>query len=254
MNLFQEYKKQQNLRDWEGYLDFIPYNDQDCIVDLGCSVGGMSHVFSKNVKNVIGIDINQEFIDFCKSNKHDNETFICSDFLNIGNLSIEKINGVWSSFSLSYLSDPLDFLKYLNSLMEEESWIALLDISCFISGNLSKNSNHYEKVKKFELESYRSGIYDFDFGTKMQEMLEKAGFEIICVNNDVTDLELNFSGVATKEVIDSWKARLSRMKRLKEELGSQYSDFCDELLLNLACETHKKRENVKYVVAKKITR
>lgn len=37
MNLFQEYEKQQNWRDWECYLKFIAYSHEDSVVDLGCS-------------------------------------------------------------------------------------------------------------------------------------------------------------------------------------------------------------------------
>lgn len=251
MNLFQEYEKQQNWRGWERYLKFIPYSHDESVVDLGCSVGGVSRLFSLRVKSVLGVDINQEFIDFCESNKSSNETFICTDFLSLDSLPIESINGIWSSFSLSYLRNPLDFLISLYSSMKQEGWIALLDISCFISGNLAKNSKYYERVRSFELESYKSGIYDFDFGTKMQGLLQSAGFEIVHVDNDVTDLELNFSGAAPQEIINGWMARLNRMKRLQDELGPEYTNFCNELLSGLRSEAHEKRENVRFVVAKK---
>lgn len=251
MNLFQEYEKQQNWRCWERYLQFIPFSKDDSVVDLGCSVGDVSRVFSLRVKNVLGIDINQEFIDFCESNKSSNETFICTDFMSFNGLSVKSINGVWSSFSLSYLRSPLDFLISINSLMSQGGWIVLLDVSCFISGNLAKNSKYYERVRRFELESYKSGIYDFDFGAKMQGMLQSAGFEIVHVDNDVTDRELNFSGAAPAEIIEGWAARLNRMQRLKEELGGEYAEFCQELLSNLGSKQHEKRENVRLVVAKK---
>ncbi|PMG51076.1 class I SAM-dependent methyltransferase [Shewanella sp. 10N.286.52.B9] len=251
MNLFQEYEKQQNWRGWERYLQFIPLSQDDSVVDLGCSVGDVSRLFSFRVKNVLGIDINQEFIDFCESNKSSNETFICTDFLSFDSLSVESVNGIWSSFSLSYLRKPLDFLISVNSSMNQGGWIALLDVSCFISGNLEKNSKYYERVRRFELESYKSGIYDFNFGAKMQGLLQSAGFEIVHVDNDVTDPELNFSGAAPTEIIEGWAARLNRMQRLKEKLGAEYTEFCQELLSGLGSEQHEKRENVRFVVAKK---
>lgn len=251
MNLFQEYEKQQSWRGWQRYLEFIPYRQEDSVVDLGCSVGDVSRLFSLRVKHVSGIDINPQFIDFCQSNKNTNQTFICSDFLSFNSLPIEPINGVWSSFSLSYLRHPLEFLISVNSSMEQGGWIALLDISCFISGNLAKNSKYYDRVRRFELESYKSGIYDFNFGARMQGLLQNAGFDILYVDNDITDPELNFAGAAAQEIIDGWAARLSRMTRLKAELGPEYSDFCNELLANLRSESHEKRENVRFVVAKK---
>ena len=251
MNLFQEYEKQQKWREWERYLQFIPMSQDETVIDLGCSIGAVSHLFSRRVKNVLGIDINQEFIDFCESNKNSNEAFMCADFLSFDSLPVESVNGVWSSFSLSYLRNPLDFLISVYSSMNHGGWIALLDVSCFISGNLEKNSKYYERVKRFELESYKSGIYDFDFGAKMQDMLQNAGFEILYFDNDVTDPELNFSGAASQEIIDGWRARLNRMSKLKDELGSEYSDFCKELISNLRSESHEKRKNVRFIVAKK---
>jgi SAM-dependent methyltransferase len=249
VNLFQEYEKQQNWRGWERYLQYIPISQDDSVVDLGCSVGNVSRLFSLRVKNVLGIDINREFIDFCESHKSSNETFICTDFLSFDSLPVESANGIWSSFSLSYLRNPLDFLISVNSSMNQEGWVALLDVSCFISGNLGKNSKYYERVRSFELESYKSGIYDFDFGAKMQGLLQRAGFEIVHVDNDVTDPELNFFGAAPQEVIEGWAARLNRLQRLKEELGAEYAEFCNELLSGLGSEHHEKRENLRFVVA-----
>ncbi|MCW8875905.1 MAG: methyltransferase domain-containing protein [Kangiellaceae bacterium] len=252
MNLFQEYKKQQEWRGWERFLQFIPVSSSDSVVDLGCSVGGVTRLLSSRVKNVLGIDINQEFIDFCEFNKCSNESFICTDFQNLDGLIIESVNGIWSSFSLSYLRNPLDFLISVKLSLEPGGWIALLDVSCFISGNLSKSSKYYKQVRSFELDSYKSGIYDYNFGTKMQDLLQSAGFEIVHVDNDVTDPELNFSGAASKEIVEGWVARLNRMQRLKEKLGAEYTGFCNELLSGLGSEDHEKSENVRFFVAKKI--
>lgn len=251
MNLFQEYEKQQKLRGWENYLKFIPLNRDDTVIDLGCSVGDVSRMLSLRVENVIGIDINQEFIEFCESKKKSNEIYICSDFLSVNYLSFGVINGIWGSFSLSYVSNPSDLLKYLYTSMSDRGWIALLDVSCFISGNLAKNSKYYDRVMTFELESYKSGLYDFDFGTKMQGMLQNAGFEVVYFDNNVNDPELNFAGAASQEIIEGWSARLSRMKTLRDELGWEYTDFCNELLSNLRSGVHEKQGNVKFVVAKK---
>lgn len=251
MDLLAEYKKQQKWRGWENYLNFIPLSDMDTVIDLGCSVGDVSRTFSPRVKNVIGIDINKEFIEFCDSRKNSNEAFISSDFLSIDYLSFGGINGIWGSFSLSYLSNPLSYLKLLNSVIKDEGWIALLDVSCFISGNLSRDSKYYDRVNKFELESYKSGVYDFNFGAKMHHLLKNAGFDIVYFDNDVTDPELNFPGAAAPEIIEVWTARLKRMNKLSNLLEEEYPDFCHELLSNLRSGTHEKCGNVRFVVAKK---
>jgi SAM-dependent methyltransferase len=251
LNLFQEYEKQQLWRDWPQYLNFIPLTSSDAVVDLGCSVGDVSRTFSEQVERVVGIDLNKEFVQFCQASKTNNETFIHSDFLNVDYSSLGLVNGIWASYSLSYLTRPEEYLKQLHSIIAPDGWIALLDVACFISGNLSKDSLYYERVRQFELASYQSGLYDFNFGDKMQSMLLAAGFEIIHVDNNVTDPELNFSGAASLDVIQGWSARLSRMQKLSELLGDKYSDFCVDLLSNLGSNSHEKRGSVRFVVAKK---
>ncbi len=255
LSLFHEYEKQQEWREWERFIEFIPLTANDTIVDLGCSVGDVSRMFSRQVKHVVGVDINSEFIAFCDSRKTTNETFVLSDFLSLDYLEIQRsfgeINGIWASYSLSYLSDPISYLTSLYSVLNEGGWIALLDVSCFISGNLAKDSKYYTRVLAFEQASYRSGLYDFDFGGKMQGMLQQAGFDIVHVASDVADPELNFTGTAAFDVIEGWSARLGRMKKLRELLDEEYTEFCDEFLANLSADTHDKRGNVRFVVARK---
>lgn len=251
MDLIQEYKNQQNCRNWESYLPFVPYKRSDTVLDLGCSVGAVSRMFSTRVKGVVGIDINQDFIDFCDSQKKDNENFICDDLLNVNYTSFGEIGGFWGSFSLSYIRSPLDYLKTLHSSMRLYGWIALLDVTCCVSGNLAKASPFFGRVRAFELASCDSGLYDFDFGSKMHDLLKKAGFTILHSNDDVTDAELNFNGAASAQVIAGWTARLNRMPKLRSVLGGEYSDFCNELLANLRSESHEQRGNVRFVVAKK---
>ena len=251
MDLFEEYRQQQTWRDWPQYLQHIPFKSSDVVVDLGCSVGGVSSLFTSRVKQVVGVDLNRSFIDFCQQRQNQNQVFIHSDFDNIDYQALGEVNGVWASFSLSYLSDPLGYLTKLHSVIQPGGWIALLDVACFISANLSLDSVYYDKVRQFELLSAQSGSYDFNFGDKMQLMLQQVGFEISYVDNDVTDLELNFSGAARADVIQGWSARLERMQKLRELLGGDYSGFCAEFLANLQSPQHQQRGCVKYVVAHK---
>ncbi|MCL1092270.1 class I SAM-dependent methyltransferase [Shewanella kaireitica] len=251
MDLFEEYQKQQTWRNWARYLQHVPFKSSDVVVDLGCSVGGMSSLLASEVKQVVGIDLNLSFIDFCQRHQSTKQTFIYCDFDNIDYQSLAEINGVWASFSLSYLPNPLDYLTKLYSIIQPGGWIALLDVACFISANLSIDSAYYDKVRQFELQSAQSGIYDFNFGDKMQLMLQQAGFEISYVDNDATDFELNFSGAARADVVQGWSARLERMQKLRQLLGDDYSGFCTELLENLQSPQHQQRGCVKYVVAQK---
>lgn len=251
MDLFEEYRKQQAWRNWPHYLQHVPFKSSDVVIDLGCSVGGMSSLLASEVKQVVGIDINRSFIDFCQQHQSANQTFIHSDFDSIDYQALGEINGVWASFSLSYLSNPLEYLTKLHAIIQPGGWVAVLDVASFISANLSLDSAYYDKVRQFELQSAQSGIYDFNFGDKMQLMLQQVGFEIGYVDNDVTDLELNFLGAARADVILGWSARLKRMQKLRQLLGGDYCSFCSDLLANLQSPQHQQRGCVKYVIAKK---
>ena len=220
-------------------------------MDLGCSVGGVSKLLSEKVRQVVGIDVNPEFIEYCNSIKTQNETFYCTDFLNIDFCSLPSFTGVWASFSLSYLENPQSFLQTLNSHIEKGGWIALLDVSSFISGNMDLQSTYYEKIKGFEkcISPFRG--YDFEFGIKMESILESAGFKVVHKDDDVEDQEFNFNGRANNEIIEAWNVRLDRMPMLQLFLGDDFEPFKSEFLEYLMSEQHERRESLRFLVAKK---
>jgi SAM-dependent methyltransferase len=246
MEILEEYIRQQSWRNWVQYLKHIPLNQNHRVLDLGCSVGAVSSLLAANCANVIGIDINPEFIGYCQSQALPNQQFICADFKAID--SGERIDGVWSSFSLSYLPDPATFVKGLAQHMAKGSWIALVDVSCFISGNLPRSSNFYPQVRKFERRSSQSGVYDFDFGSKLVDIVTRAGFSVIYDDDNVVDAELNFDGIASPEIYKNWQARIMRMRGLRLAFPDCYESICSELLANLQSEEHARNKNVRFVV------
>lgn len=251
MDILSEYRQQQTWRNWNRYLDRLPLKSTDTVLDLGCSVGDVSHLFAQRACEVIGIDINQEFVDFCQKNKVTNQHFLCQSFEHINFEELPRFNGVWASFSLSYLSKPLEFLRCLHQQIFNGGWVAMLDVSSFISGNMPEQSEFYQLVKAFEQDAIDTSGYDFNFGSKMAPMLQQAGFTLLCQDDDVFDVELNFSGKAPNDVINVWQARLKRMPKLERLLGANYPRFVNELLENLASPAHEKRQSLQFVVAQK---
>ncbi len=251
MDLLEEYKNQQKWRNWQQYIEHLPLQHDQYVVDLGCSIGNVAHLLSRRVGKVTGIDLNNDFIDYCCADSRENETFLCADITEVDYDSIGRIDGVWSSFSLSYLASPLNFLANLYQHMEAGAWIALLDVSCFISGNMLGSELSYT-VNKFEKLSYASRKYDFDFGSKMDTLLKSAGFEVIFQDGNATDLELNFDGPAGSDVYVNWQARLERMKVMHRHFENDYSKICNELLLSISSQKHRKQENIKFTLARKI--
>lgn len=252
MELIEEYKTQQSWRNWQRYLENIPISPSQTVVDLGCSVGGFSNVMSKKCERVIGVDLKKEFIDFCTSNASSNQEFICSNFLDFDFGSLERVDGVWSSFSLSYLSNPQSILKRIHEVLPRGGWVALVDVSCFISGNLPNDSKHKEKVRSFEMNSTEFGVYDFDFGSKMKSVAVSSGFRILYVDDNVFDPELNFEGRASSAIVANWKARMIRMQILKTKFPDEYPEIVDELLKYLESADHQMNYNVRFVVGERI--
>ncbi|PIQ28259.1 methyltransferase type 11 [bacterium (Candidatus Blackallbacteria) CG17_big_fil_post_rev_8_21_14_2_50_48_46] len=251
MQLIEEYLQQQSWRNWEQYLDKLPLQAQDRVLDLGCSVGAVSDLFAERAAQVWGIDLNPEFIAYCQAKQQTNQAFLCSDFAALKLQDFKDFNGVWASFSISYSPDPLQFLSALYRHLAPQGWIALLDIACFISGNMSEKSRYYAQVKAFELNSASAGFYDFNFGTKMESLLRQAGFQILLTDTERQDLELNFVGPARADVLACWQARLQRLPRLKAELGNAYPDFCNEFLDHLQSPEHDSRQTLILTIGKK---
>ncbi|MCE3253433.1 MAG: Methyltransferase type 12 [Cellvibrio sp.] len=165
--------------------------------------------------------------------------------------SLAPVTGIWGSFSLSYLKNPVEFINHLYGFLQPGGWIALVDVSCFISGNMLPDSKHYERVKAYEQESGKSGVYDFDFGSKIETLLRQAGFRIIHTDNNVTDAELNFDGAASPQVLRNWNARCERLVMLLNTFPNQYAEICAEIIAGLQSHAHAKANNVRFVVAYK---
>ena len=249
MNLIEEYLRQQPWRNWEHYLASVPIRPGDHVLDLGCSIGGMASLLAQRAGKVTGIDLNRDFIDHCLASRTASQAFLCADFAEFDYAKLAPISGIWSSFSLSYLPNPGHFLRQLYKHLQPGGWIALADVSCFISGNMDLESSQHQAVRNFELASGQSGLYDFDFGSKMAGLLHAAGFQLLHTDDDVSDAELNFAGAATGDVERNWRARLARMQGLRNHFAAQYDDLCGEVLNSLQAATHAKRNNVRFVVA-----
>lgn len=252
MNLLEEYKRQQIWRNWEQYIRHVPLCYDNHVIDLGCSVGCVSDLLSDRVESVTGIDMSEAFITHCQAKKGSNQSFICEDIEKVDYRSISPINGIWASFSLSYLRSPEEFLVHLTEVLGPDSWAALIDASCFISGNMPLDSKYYDRVKEYEKESWETGIYDFDFGSKLESVLESSSFKVVYTDHDVPDQELNFRGPATSEVLNNWVSRLERMKGLRNRFSGHYDEVCEELLSYIGSPSRSPRGNVRCAVGVKI--
>ena len=251
MDLLQEYLNQQPWRGWDKYLKHLPLAPHQRLLDLGCSVGCVSHKLAEHAAFVTGVDNNEEFVRYCLAFQRDNQTFICADMVQLDWQTLGQVDGVWCSFTLAYLTDPAAFIAELYQHLSPGGWFACLDVACFISGNLPQDSLYYSVIRNFELQSHSSGLYDFNVGAKLSALIEAAGFKLLYRDDNVDDQELNFDGPASTEVLLNWQARMQRMQALQQKLNLHYVTLSQELMAHLRAKAHSKRNNVRFVVAQK---
>lgn len=251
VTLFEEYVRQQTWRNWTQFIKYLPINEIDVVLDLGCSVGGFTRIISERCATAIGIDISTEFIAYCNDRRRDNEWFVQERMENLDDRYFSQANGVWCAYAISYLAQPEQFIKRIFKVLPSNSWVGIVDVDHFVSGNLPEGSPIHQRVVQFESDSWKSGLYDFCAGGKIKSMLLGAGFKILHQDEDVDDLELNFDGVASFEIVLNWKARLERLKGLQQYMGKDYIQMTEQLLGFLTSTIHKKNRNVKFIVARK---
>lgn len=248
MDLLKEYINQNNWRDWERYLEKLPLRKDQIVYDLGCSIGVVSKLLSKKVKEVVGFDSDKYLLDEANKGKEDNCKFVLDNIFILDPSKLEKCDGIWMSFVLAYMEEPNLFISNWVKCLKHNGWFGIVDIDGLFSGHLSSNNKFLDKISAFENESEKSKIYDFKIGGKIKRLMEENGLEIIIFENNWYDIELNFKGSANKDIVENWRARLNRMVKLKDHLGVNYNEFCNDFLNLLSDENHVANGCVKFYV------
>lgn len=248
MDLVKEYQNQNKWRQWERYLRKLPLNKDQIIYDLGCSIGTFSKLLSNQVGKVVGYDNNKDLLEKAITEKSVNCEFILEDILNINPDKLEKCDGIWMSFVLAYVENPSLFVSNWSKCLNDNGWIAIVDIDNLFSGHLSGDNKYLNEIRAFEEESYKSKIYDFKIGSKIKELMVQNQLEIVVEEEDWYDDELNFKGSANEIILNNWKARLDRMVNLKSVLGARYNEFCENFLSEISKTNHVSSGCVKFYV------
>ncbi len=248
MDLLKEYSNQNTWRDWERYLEKLPFNQNQIVYDLGCSIGTVSHLLAKKTKQVTGFDNDKALLEIANKGKENNCKFVDANIFTLDPNILEKCDGIWMSFAFAYMENPDLFIANWTKCLNDNGWFAIVDIDDLFSGHLAENNKFMKEIKAFERESEKSRTYDFKIGEKIKPLMEKNGLEIIIAEENWYDVELNFSGKANKNIIENWRARLERMVHLKNHFGENYREFCDMFINLLSSEEHIANGCVKFYV------
>ena len=251
MNLKDEYKKQNEWRNWTPYLEALTIDKQHLLLDLGCGIGTVTKMLSKKACHVIGIDFNPELIQEAELINYDKniEYKIC-DLKSINHLNLPKVDGIWTSFVAAYFPNFAPILKKWLDLLKSDGWIAVVEMSDLF-GHYPLSQTTKNLFKEYYHRQCLNNVYDFEMGRKVKKFLIDGGLSIVHEENKY-DKELTFMGPAEPKILEAWENRFDRMTLFKKYIGKEkFLQIKIEFLECLANQSHKSETEINYIIAKK---
>jgi SAM-dependent methyltransferase len=246
MSLSSEYKRQFGWRDWTSVLNALPALHGQTVFDLGCGVGDLAAELIARGARVIGYDTNEELLREARARPLQNAEFRAVDLRSPVDLGVTA-DGLWCSFTAAYFTDLLTPLCVWARNLESGGWIALVEVDDFF-GHEPLSEKTKVLLSAYVEESFAAGRYDFNMGRKLGDYLERAAFTV-SKTLVLQDQELSFSGPASPEVLDAWRARLDRMKLLRDFCGPKIDQVEEEFLGCLMRADHRSTAKVYCCIA-----
>jgi ubiquinone/menaquinone biosynthesis C-methylase UbiE len=196
-------------------LKLLGFEDGMSFVDIGIGSGKMTRMvaeyFSKS-KTIIGVDINDSFLEFAKS-KAKNNNLEQIEYMqgNIYKLPLKdnSVDFVWSRFVFEYLKDPLLALKEIRRVLKKGGIVAIGDLD----GNCL---NHYPLSEKLEndinfiIKLLSQKGFDPFVGRKLYSYLKETSF------NQIKTFLFPYhmiAGKPNKNDLDNWSSKLLNIKK-----------------------------------------
>jgi len=236
MSLASEYKRQFVWRAWPQMFEALPLVRGQLVLDLGCGVGDQAAELVGRGVRVIGIDINDELLREVRSRSIENAQFLQCDLRALPDLGA-LADGLWCSFAAAYFPDLSATLQSWKRHLRSGGWIALTEVDDLF-GHQPLSAETKSIFDAYAADALAAKRYDFHMGRKLRTTLEQCGF-IVAKELILPDQELSFTRPAREEVIDAWRARLDRMKLLREFVGARFENLRDEFLHCLASPHHR---------------
>lgn len=147
-SLLDQYKKQWNWRDWDSLYSQLPDLSGVQVFDLGCAHGDHSEKLSYLGASVVGLDGNQELLNYAIKRNLPNVNFQKCDLNEIDNMNLEQADGVWISFVAAYFTDFNSFLEKIKQILKPGGWIAITEMSGLFEHQPLENKYQIQ-IKKF---------------------------------------------------------------------------------------------------------
>ena len=240
MSLASEYKRQFAWRAWPQVFEALPLVRGELVLDLGCGVGDQAAELVARGARVIGVDLNDELLTEARSRSIENARFLQCDLRALPDLGVA--DGLWCSFAAAYFPDLPSTLKSWTRHLRPGGWIALTEVDDLF-GHQPLSAEAKSIFDAYAAEALAAKRYDFHMGRKLRPALKQCGFSVT-KELRLLDEELSFTGPARPEVIDAWRARLDRMKLVRDFAGARFESLRDELLQSLASPDHRSTATV----------
>lgn len=245
-DLASEYRNQFAWRDWPGVLAALPELEGATVLDLGCGVGDQAAELAARGARVIGFDANAELIEAARARAIPGAEFRTGDLRALPDPGVVA-DGLWCGFAAAYFPDLSEVLAAWARRLRPGGWIALTEIDDMF-GHEPLGERARALLAEYAREALAAKRYDFDMGRKLRAHAERAGFRV-SVELALQDLELAFAGPALPEVIAAWRARLERMRLLRDRCGPDFDALRDEFLACLARPDHRSTAQVRCCIA-----
>jgi len=247
MSIVKYYSRHYRWRRWSDVYPYLGDLSGAQVVDLGCGIGDQTRDLSRLGAHVFGVDGNQDAIDHAKSRGIPRARFVCCDITDIKDTGL-KYDGVWTSFTAAYFPRFNVFTRSIDSVLKPGGWIAVTEVDDLF-GHEPLHPRWSALVEKYYARSIQEGIYRFQSHAHVCEVLSERGWRID-VDRNLEDDELCFVGVASADVLEAWKARLSfMMPRFLERFGDEAVQFDSAFLECLASKEHRSRSRVWFILA-----
>lgn len=242
-SLYQQYEQQKSWRSFDRVYKQLGDIKGKRILDLGAGSGFVSRHFSKNGANVTAVDADADLVQNAKLDPG-GVNWVCADFGALDFSAEQSLDGIWTSFAIAYVGNPVSWLRRIRQSLSPGGWIAVVEMADLL-GHEPLEGADKGAIADFVDDARSSGSYWFDAAHLLDDWIKEAGLSITW-SADLNDSELCFDGPASHEVLAAWKWRLSRMPRL-QSMTSQ--GFTERFLDCLANPNHESHSRVRAVLA-----
>jgi ubiquinone/menaquinone biosynthesis C-methylase UbiE len=247
VGIVEVYRNQFRWRDWQTAFDAVPLEQGQTVLDLGCGVGALAEaLLARGAGRVVGVDGNQELLDAARARGLPGLELHRADLAALPDFSVTA-DGFWCSFTAAYFPDLTRALRSWARALRPGGWIAITEVDDLF-GHAPLAPSTVDLLSGYAREALSAGRYDFHMGRNLRSHLERAGFAVIS-ELVLADRELAADGSVSREVLEAWRLRLSRMKLLQAFCGDRYEELESDFLGCLSRADHRATARVMSLVA-----